>query len=73
MEANHTKTSHSNSWECNPFTHGFLIFQLIEHMDIRVQIHASYIASPSSSNSYKCPHTFMLCNSFRNGSQIHEN
>ena len=23
MEAKHMKISHSNSWECKPFTHGF--------------------------------------------------
>ena len=73
MEAKHMKTCHSNSWECNPFTHGFMIFILTEHMEIILQRHASYISSPSSSKSYKCPHINMLCNSFQNRSQIHEN
>ena len=36
------KTSYSRAWESKPFTHGFLIFQITEHMYIRVQIHRSY-------------------------------
>ena len=73
MEAKHMKTSHSNSCECKPFTHRFLIFQIIENMGIMLKIHESYISSQSSSKLYKCPHTNMLYNSFQNGSQIHEN
>ena len=73
MKSKHMKTSHSNSQECKPFTHGFMIFRLTKNMEIILHIHESYITSPSASNSYKCPHTNMLCNSFQNGSQIHEN
>ena len=56
MESKHMKTSHSKSWECKPFTHGFLIFLLTENMEIILKRHAYCIASSSSSsNSYKCP------------------
>ena len=37
------KTSYSRAWECNPFIHVFLIFQLIENMEIILQIPTSYI------------------------------
>ena len=65
MEAKHMKTSHLNSWECKPFTHGFMIFRLKDHMEIRVQIHESYISSLSSSNLEKSPHTNMIYLSFK--------
>ena len=42
MESKHMKTRHSRAWECNPFIHGFMIFQYTENMDIGVQIHTSY-------------------------------
>ena len=38
MESKHMKTSHLNSWECKPFTHGVLIFRLMDNMDIRFNI-----------------------------------
>ena len=42
MEAKCMKSSLSRAWECKPFTHGFLIFQLIELMYIGEQSHTSY-------------------------------
>ena len=41
MEAKFMKTSHSRAWECKPFIHGFMIFQLTDNMDIGVHIHTS--------------------------------
>ena len=42
MESKYMKTSHSRAWECKPFTHGFMIFRLIENINIILQIHKQY-------------------------------
>ena len=39
------KTSYSRAWECKPFIHVFLIFQLTENMDAILHIHTSYFTA----------------------------
>ena len=53
MEAKFMKTSYSRAWECKPFTHGFLIFQITKHMNIRVQSHTSYTQAWASNRFSK--------------------
>ena len=45
MDAKFTKTSNSRACECKPFIHVFMIFRLIENMEIILQIYASHIKS----------------------------
>ena len=51
------KTSHPRARECKPFTYGFMIFRIREHMDIRLQRHTSYIQAWASNiiNKEKAP------------------
>ena len=53
MESKYMKTSHSRAWECKPFTHGYLIFRLTKHTDIRVQSHTSYTQAWASNTLSK--------------------
>ena len=45
MESKYMKTSHSRAWECKPSMHEFMIFKLIEKMDMNLNIHTSYFTS----------------------------
>ena len=71
MEAKYMKSSHSRAWECKPFTYRFLIFLLIENMEIRVNIHTSYTQYLASNilSKVQAPHQ-QVCHqheSVRNG------
>ena len=57
IEAKVMETSDSMAWECNLFTHEFIGFRPTEDMDIKLQSNTSYMAFPTSSNSYNIPHT----------------
>ena len=42
------KTSYSIAWECQPFIHVFLIFIIIDHMEMILHIHESCIKAWAS-------------------------
>ena len=60
IEAKVMETSGSMAWEHNLFKHEFIVFRPTEDMDIKLQINQSYMAFPTSSNSYNIPHTNLV-------------
>ena len=54
------KTSDSMACEYKLFRHELLGFRTIENMGMKVQIHTSYMAAPTSSNLENNPHTNMI-------------
>ena len=60
IEAKVMETSDSMAWECNLFTPEFIGFRPTKDMEIKLQINTSYMAFPTSSNSYNIPHTNLV-------------
>ena len=60
IEAKVMETSDSMAWECKLFKHDFIGFRPTEDMEIKLQSNTSYMAFPTSSNSYNIPHTNLV-------------